>query len=208
MGRPRNVDIAGSILHAGSRGHNRQQIFHYEMEYLEYLTRLQAALVATGCLLIAYCLMPNHAHLVVLVRRDGGLGKLMRIVGAGYARSYNRRHQRSGALFEGRYWMEHVITESQLANTHLYVEANPVVARLADRPDEWPWSSAGFHLAGRSDVLLGDSTWFNQLGITPELRQAAYVELMDDYLRIQKQRRSTETAAELVPRSHGSSVDG
>ncbi|MBI2450159.1 MAG: transposase [Candidatus Nealsonbacteria bacterium] len=80
------------------------------------------------CLLeiLAFCLMPNHAHLLVRQLRNGGISKFMRKIGAGYGGYYNKKYKRSGHLFQGKYKIVHVKDDKQLITVFVYIHTNPV----------------------------------------------------------------------------------
>jgi putative transposase len=76
--------------------------------------------------ILAFCLMPNHVHLLVRQIREGGISKFMRKIGAGYGQYYNKKYGRSGHVFQGRYIIVHVENEEQLKTVFVYIHANPV----------------------------------------------------------------------------------
>jgi len=76
--------------------------------------------------ILAFCLMPNHVHLLVRQLREGGISKFMRKIGAGYGLYYNQKYKRSGHLFQGRYRIVHIKTEEQLKTVFVYIHTNPV----------------------------------------------------------------------------------
>ena len=76
--------------------------------------------------ILAFCLMPNHVHLLVRQVRDGGISKFMRKIGAGYGLYYNQKYKRSGHVFQGRYRMVHIKNENQLKTVFVYIHTNPV----------------------------------------------------------------------------------
>lgn len=76
--------------------------------------------------ILAFCLMPNHLHLLVRQVREGGISKFMRKIGAGYGLYYNQKYKRRGRLFDGRYRIVHIKTEDQLKTVFIYIHTNPV----------------------------------------------------------------------------------
>lgn len=76
--------------------------------------------------ILAFCLMPNHLHLLVRQLRDGGISKFMRKIGAGYAGYYNQKYKRSGHLFQGKYRIVHIKDDKQLITVFVYIHTNPV----------------------------------------------------------------------------------
>jgi len=76
--------------------------------------------------LLAFCLMPNHFHLLIKEIQEGGISRFMRKLGAGYGLYYNKKYNRSGHLFQGRYRVVHVKSEEQLQTAFVYIHTNPV----------------------------------------------------------------------------------
>jgi len=75
--------------------------------------------------ILAFCLMPNHIHLLVRQLREGGISKFMRKIGAGYGIHYNNKYERKGHLFQGRYRIVHIKTQDQLKTVFVYIHTNP-----------------------------------------------------------------------------------
>ena len=131
---------------------------------------------------LAYCLMPNHVHL--LVETPGAnLGIGMQWLHGLYAQTFNERHGRSGHLFQGRYGSVRVTTDAQLWMLVRYLAVNPVRAELCARPADWRWSSHGA-LAGSSDPGWLDHSrlleYLAPAGGNPAERYSSMV--ADDYL--------------------------
>jgi len=76
--------------------------------------------------ILAFCLIPNHVHLLVRQVKDGGISKLMRKIGAGYGIYYNNKYKRSGHIFQGKYRLVHIKTQEQLKTVFVYIHTNPV----------------------------------------------------------------------------------
>ena len=140
MPRPTRWRVPGGIFHVTVRGNNRQQIFLDEADHQRYLTELSDAFHEFGCDLLAYALMPNHVHLVIR-DQQGQLSRCMQILNARYTRYFNRRYQRIGHLYQGRFYARLVDRNEYLLQVTRYVHLNPVRARLAARPADYTWSS-------------------------------------------------------------------
>jgi len=80
--------------------------------------------------ILAFCLMPNHVHLLVRQLREGGISKFMRKIGAGYVNYYNQKYKRGGHLFRGRYRIIHIKTQEQLKTIFVYIHTNPVAIMI------------------------------------------------------------------------------
>jgi REP element-mobilizing transposase RayT len=90
----------------------------------------------------AYCLMDNHVHLLIEIPRPNLADGIQYLHGT-YAREFNKRHRRSGHLFQGRFGSVRIKRDEQLWTVTEYIAMNPVRAGLCTTPSEWPWSSAG-----------------------------------------------------------------
>jgi putative transposase len=139
--------------HVTQRGGRRQQTFFDDGDYSAYLDILAERLPKAGVDVWAYCLMPNHVHLILVPHFDNGLTRLLRDTHATYARRINQMHGWQGHLWQERFH-SFVMDEDHLLAAVRYVELNPVRAELCERPDEWPWSSVHFHLQRRADKLM------------------------------------------------------
>lgn len=129
------------MYHVYSRGSNRQAIFQYDSDRLDFLVCLEGVVHRFDLSCLAYCLMPNHYHLVVATS-DGLLSPAMRSLNGRYALRFNQRYQRDAHLFKNRFGSVTQETDVQLKWTVRYVIWNPVRSRLCADPTEWPWSSA------------------------------------------------------------------
>jgi putative transposase len=142
------------------------RVFVDAEDYSRYLAQLSATVHRQGWILLAYCLMPNHVHLVIETP-EPNLGSGMQWLHGLYAQYFNERHARVGHLFQGRYRDELVGDEAYLETLIPYVAMNPVAAVLCDGPEDWPWSSHFLVAAGaipewlahrRLLALLGDES--------------------------------------------------
>ncbi len=122
-----------------ARGNNRQAIFADDRDRLSYLALLADVARRGRWRCLTYCLMPNHVHLLVETRAPNLSVGMNRLHGD-YAQRFNRRHRRSGHLFQGRFGSVRVEDDAQLWMTLRYIVRNPVEAGLRRRGAEWPWT--------------------------------------------------------------------
>jgi REP-associated tyrosine transposase len=140
MPRPPRPLVAGLVYHITARGNAKAPMFLTEADYDVFLSGLALARHLDGLLCHAYCLMPNHYHLLVETPR-ANLDDAMQRLNGTYAMRFNRHHERTGHVFQGRYGSK-LVTDDEYALTVVqYIAANPVQAGLCDAPEEWPWSS-------------------------------------------------------------------
>jgi putative transposase len=146
------------------RGNDRQAVFASADDRRFYLECLRRQASRHGARILGYCLMTNHVHLVAGPERDDSLARALRCAHSEYALAFNRRHGRSGHLWQNRYF-SCVLDRSHLLRALRYVELNPVRAGLAAEAWEWPWSSARAHtLAWAVDAAL-DPDWQDYIGL-------------------------------------------
>lgn len=163
MPRVARVVVPGIPHHVTQRGNRRGTVFFSDYDRHAYLTLLRAYAARQSVEILAYCLMTNHVHMVVVPRSADGLHRTLKPLHMQYAQRINRMHDWNGHLWQGRYF------SSPLGDNYLwaairYVERNPVRAGLTERPDDYPWSSAVAHCRGTIDpVLTASPSWTRQL---------------------------------------------
>ncbi|HET7313254.1 transposase [Salinisphaera sp.] len=178
MPRLPRFHLIGVPQHVVQRGNNRQACFFDPDDYRFYLDRLQNAAAAAGVDVHAYVLMTNHVHLLVTPQRDSAVSKMMQSIGRSYVQYVNRRQQRTGTLWEGRYKASPVESERYLLTCYRYIELNPVRARnMANHPADYPWSSYHANAHGDGGHWLTPHPLYQRLGSTNQARQKAYCDL-------------------------------
>jgi putative transposase len=143
--RIKRIAAPGVVQHVMNRGNRRAVIFVHPADYEAFLGLLEAASTRFAVRLLAYCLMPNHWHLVVWPEVNGAISAYMRWVTGTHVRRHHRQHglEGTGHLYQGRYTSVPVQGDKHLFSLVRYVEANPLRAGLVSRAQEWPWSSLG-----------------------------------------------------------------
>ena len=143
---------AGEYYHVYNRGCNREPIFVRRENYLFFLTRLREYLCDSTADVFAYCLMPNHYHLLIRLR-DDDLSGPMHAMSTSYSKAFNKECQRVGPLFQGPFRAIHVDREEYLLHLTRYIHLNPVVAGLVARPEDWEFSSYPEYVGLRNGTL-------------------------------------------------------
>jgi len=157
MSRPLRIEFPGAVYHVTSRGDRREPIFVDDADRQNLLEVLAQAMDRFDAEVLAYCLMGNHYHFV-LHTRAANLSRLMRHLNGAYTQNFNRRHQKVGHLFQGRFKAVLVDRDAYLLEVCRYVELNPVRARMVDQPADWPWSSYRAHVGVAPAPAWLDST--------------------------------------------------
>ena len=152
--------MAGVPHHVTQRGNRRQRVFLSRGDESAYLALLRDCATRHDIEIIAYCLMPNHVHLIVVPSTNDGLHRALKAAHGRYAQRINRIKEQKGHFWQGRYFSS-PLDGDYFLNAVRYVELNPVRAGLVNSAEDYRWSSAAFHCGRRSDPLL-------KMGAKPE----------------------------------------
>jgi putative transposase len=145
MPRTARVAPAGVIFHALNRGVGKRQIFHKEGDYLAFERVLAHCLEAVPIKLFAYCLMPNHWHLLLSPSEEGQLARFMARLTMTHTRRWQEHYQEvgNGHLYQGRFKSFPVQEDAHFLTVARYVERNALRANLVTQAQDWRWSSLG-----------------------------------------------------------------
>ena len=153
MARLARIVAPGLPHHVTQRGNRRLETFFSKADYQAYIGLLAESCAKAATEVWAYCLMPNHVHLILVPSHSDGLRAALGEAHRRYTRRINQRQDWRGHLWQERFH-SFPLDEPHLAAAVRYVERNPVRAGLAKRPEDWAWSSARAHLDGRDDALV------------------------------------------------------
>ena len=180
---------AGEYYHLYNRGNNFQPIFFEHENYFYFLRLIRKHLVernqvslrnlvseSGGLDVIAYCLMPNHYHLLVCLKIDD-LPALMQSFTLAYSKSINKRFERVGSLFQGPFKAIHIDRDEYLLHLSRYIHLNPVAAGLVRCPEDWEFSSHGEYIGLRQGTLPKPQIVLDQFSSPEAYRQ--FVETYD-----------------------------
>jgi len=183
MTRPLRIEFAGATYHITSRGDRREAIYLDDEDRFAFLDVLGNALQRFDAAALAYCLMGNHYHLV-LTTRGANLSALMRQLNGVYTQRFNRRHDKVGHVFQGRFKAILVDRDAYLLQVCRYVELNPVRAKMVGAPANWAWSSYGANTGAVPapewlDVEALHGYLLGRQALAPAHTQAAHVAYAD-----------------------------
>jgi putative transposase len=178
---PRFV-VTGLPHHLVQHGHDGQPIVRDDEDRRTLLALLRDAAATHRVEVHAWVLFDDHLHLVATPREASALSRMFQGLGRRYVAAFNRRHGRSGTLWNGRFRCALLQPERWLVDAMRYVEQHPARAGQVDDAANYPWSSLAHHLGSRADPLVTDSPAFWALGNTPFEREAAYRRLLETTL--------------------------
>jgi len=177
MARPLRIELAGGLYHVITRGNERKAVFRDDSDRERYLQRLSLYREKFGFQLFAYCLMDNHVHLAIETGKIP-LSRSMAGLQSSYTQYFNRRHERVGHLFQGRYKAFLVEEDPYALCLIRYIHENPVKAGVVAKPEEYAWSSDRFYRKGKGPPWLDCDRILRMLGRSRSVAVRSYRRLM------------------------------
>ena len=173
-----------TYYHLYNRGCNREKIFFKEKHYLFFLSKIKSTYQEKHIRIAAYCLMPNHYHLLVGCDEYRKIADWMKNILNGFVQAINKDMNRNGTLFESR--MKHIAIKEEGYLIHLvrYIHLNPAITGLCAQPEQWQYSNCQEWLGLRSGTLF-DRDFFNTYFET-HLQYKEFLEAYQDYKEQQK----------------------
>jgi putative transposase len=178
MARLPRISLPGHAHHVVQRGHNRQGIVQDDADRLQWKSLLRDAAVTHRVDVHAWLLLDDHFHLVLTPQTAEGLGRMMQSLARRHAAEFNRRHGRTGTLWEGRYRSTLIQTERYFLACMVYIDLNPVRAGMVTQAADFLWSSHAHYTGTRQDPWLTPHALYWSLGNTPFARELAYAQLV------------------------------
>lgn len=163
MARIARVVAPGVPHHVTQRGNRRQETFFCDEDYRAYIELMGEWCSRFNVRVWAYCLMPNHVHLIAVPESEDALRRAIGEAHRRYTRKVNFREGWRGHLWQGRF-ASFPMDESYLLAATRYVELNPVRAGLVEKPEAYPWSSASPHMSGHDNSLVSVSPLREMVG--------------------------------------------
>ena len=168
MPRTSRAPAGGYCYHVLNRGNARAKVFHKDQDFQAFLDMIAEASLRQPMRILAYCLMPNHFHLVLWPRHDGDISRWVHWLLTTHVRRYQKHYHSSGHVWQGRFKSFPIQEDDHLRVVLRYVERNPLRAGLVERAEDWGWSSL--------HALSTDSSGPIRLDPDPAPRGAGWVE--------------------------------
>jgi putative transposase len=140
--------------HVVQRGNHGQDVFRDEADFLRYMNVLETHAEKHSVGILAYCLMRNHVHLLIVPQSIQAPAQMMHAVAGAYCKYFNNKYGTKGHLWEARYYSSVVDSDAYRWTVALYIERNPIRAGLTSRPEDWRYSSARHHASGAPDLRV------------------------------------------------------
>src|SRR5918992_4223057 len=179
MARRLRLILPGVAVHVIQRGVNRVPCFRVEADYLVYLSLLRQLTSKYACAVHAYWLMTNHVPLLLTPSTTQSCTALMRDLGRSYVRYFNRRHERTGTLWEGRFRSCIVESAEYVLACYRYIELNPVRAGMVPDASAYPWSSHAVNTGTRADAIVVPHCEYTALAVERANLHASYRQLFE-----------------------------
>jgi len=181
MPRQPRIEIAGGLYHVISRGNNRRKIFRSDADYLRFIGILGLQKSKLPFYLYAYCLMPNHVHLLIEMQ-DDPVSRIMQRVLTTYSQYHNRKYEKIGHLFQGRYKSILCQTDRYLGELVRYIHLNPVRAKLVRRPEDFEYSGHRAYLGLDKSGLVDVEPVLRHFGATKKRAIEVYTQFVETAL--------------------------
>jgi len=211
MSRQLRIEYPGAFYHVYSRGNQKQRIFFSDEDRYYFLKVLREAHERLGAVAHLYCLMDSHYHLA-LETPDANLSRIMHFMNSAYSIYLNKKHERCGHLFQGRFKAILIQADAYARTLSVYIHGNPVRKKIVERPEEFPWSSCRDYYGSRNPPAWLDTSFVlgafgnsrenlkleherylsaaNEAALHDEIRKASRIGILGDDEFIDRIRRS------------------
>jgi len=182
MPRKPRLFLPGVPVHAVQRGVNKSPIFFEDFDYQEYLKYLKQESDKAKCRVHAYVLMTNHVHLLLTPENTNSISELFQGIGRHYVPYINKKYQRTGGLWEGRFKASIIDSENYLIGCMRYIELNPVRAKMVEKPETYRWSSYRANAQGEHNAILSPHEAYLRLSKQQQERATNYKAIFKDQM--------------------------
>lgn len=147
------ISYEGGFYHVYNRGNRKQDIFLEKSDYLKYLEKLREYKEKHNISIICYCLMPNHIHFLLRQNAESPVYKFIHALHTSYSMNFNRKYNKVGHLFQGKYKQKEVDKDEYLLQLSSYIHLNPVIDGLVKKLEDYQWSSYLDYIGLRKGTL-------------------------------------------------------
>ena len=158
MARPPRIEYPGAFIHIINRGNGGENIFIIDRDREKFLGYVETAVDRYQIKIHTYCLMTNHYHLLVETPHPN-LSPALKWINGSYVTYFNRKRQRPGHLFQGRYKSILIDADAYLKPLSRYIHLNPVRAKMVEKPGAYPWSSYPAFMVRRNPATCSIPDW-------------------------------------------------
>lgn len=190
MPRIARIVAVGLPHHITQRGNYKQKVFLDDNDKKRYLSWIQEYTHKFGLSVLAFCLMPNHVHFIVIPNKEESLAKTFNVAHMRYSQYFNKKIQAKGHLWQGRFY-SCVLDEPHLILAAKYIERNPVRANIVKKPWQWKWSSASAHI-NKEKSLINLNDLFKIVEMSPETWRQ-YIDSKEEEMVLNEIRMRTRT---------------
>ncbi len=174
MPRKNRQQSSSGFYHSITRGVIKRTLFHKAKDYNFYLRLMREHKEKAGVVIYHYCLMANHAHVLLYSSNLENLSKFIFYINRRYAYYYQRTYKWEGQVFQGRFRSSPINDDAYLLECGRYIEKNPCKAGIVENPEDYPYSSYRFYAARTIDNLLTTSPAYLGLAETDRQRIKEY----------------------------------
>jgi len=178
MARKPRIEIEGRLYHVMSRGNNRRKTFRCRDDFIRFTTILSQQKLKLPFYLYAYCLMPNHVHLLIEMQ-EALISRIMQRLLTTYSQYHNRKYRKTGHLFQGRYKSILCQTDCYLAELVRYIHLNPVRAGIVKRPEDYEYSGHRAYLGLDKTGLVDAEAVLRHFGANKKLAVETYIRFVE-----------------------------
>lgn len=182
MPRKPRFFLPNSPVHIVQRGHSKAPVFFEDSDFKAYLNWLREGASRYKVDIHAFVLMTNHVHMLLSSPAPTNISRMMQLLGRYYSPYINKKHNRSGSIWEGRFKSSLVSDDQYLLTCMRYIELNPVRAMMVSSPSDYRWSSFHHNIGAKNIRLITPHTTYLALGERPHERSHNYLQLFEDRL--------------------------
>jgi len=147
------ISYQSEYYHVYNRGNRKHDVFLEEADYIGYLNRLRESKKEHKVFVICYCLTPNHVHFLLGQDSEKSISRFLHSLHTSYSMYFNRKYDKVGHLFQGRFKKKHIEKDNYLSHLSSYIHINPIIDGLVEKLEDYQWSSYPDYIGLRQGTL-------------------------------------------------------